>query len=233
MPTRSTGGERRRRKPTKTGVVLTEKLIIETALQMLRLHGGAGLSARRLGLALGADPTAVYRYFSSIEDLKLAIADELIDRSAQGWEPSGEWKRDLRDFGLRTYASYVADPQSAILAASRVTGRPNETAAVERMLGVLRAAGFDAATAATVYLALINQILGFVALDAAMLALPEESRRVDDLKWQSVYAHLPAQAYPNIAAVADRLVEIGSGTSFPVALDLMLDGVELMLARGE
>lgn len=211
--------------------MLSEQLIIDTAKRMLRLHGSGGLSARRLGLALGADASALYRYFPSMEELKLAIADDLIDRSMHAWEPSGHWRRDLRDFGIRTYESYVADPQSAILAASRVTGRPNETAAVERMLGVLRAAGFDDDAAASVYLALIDQILAFVALDGAVLALPESARAADEMKWRSVYANLPAASFPNIAAVSDRLVEIGSGSSFPTALDLLLDGVERMRSK--
>ena len=48
--------KRRRRRPTKSGTVLSERLIVETALRMLREHGSAGLTARRLGLALDATP---------------------------------------------------------------------------------------------------------------------------------------------------------------------------------
>ena len=41
--------KRRRRRPTRSGTVLSERLIVETALRLLREHGSAGLSARRLG----------------------------------------------------------------------------------------------------------------------------------------------------------------------------------------
>lgn len=47
---------RRRRRPTRQGTVLSERLIVETALRMVREHGSAGLSARRLGAALGRTP---------------------------------------------------------------------------------------------------------------------------------------------------------------------------------
>lgn len=80
---------RRRRRPTKTGVVLSEELIVETALRLLKEHGADALTVRRLGLALGADPSALYRYFRDTDDLLLAIADELIGRTLRAWHPTG------------------------------------------------------------------------------------------------------------------------------------------------
>ncbi|NUK13716.1 helix-turn-helix transcriptional regulator, partial [Streptomyces lunaelactis] len=62
---------RRRRRPTKSGAVLSQQLIVETALRMLQEHGSAGLTVRRLGTALGADPSTLYRYFNGIDDLTL------------------------------------------------------------------------------------------------------------------------------------------------------------------
>ena len=56
---------RQRRRRTKQGTVLSHRLIVETALRMLHEHGAAGLSARRLGLALGTDASTVYRYFGA------------------------------------------------------------------------------------------------------------------------------------------------------------------------
>ena len=55
---------RKRRRRTKQGTVLTHGLIVETALRMLHEHGADGLSARRLGVALGADASTVYRIYS-------------------------------------------------------------------------------------------------------------------------------------------------------------------------
>src|SRR6476646_4497034 len=69
---------RQRRRPTKQGVVLSEELIVATALRLIEEHGAEALSVRRLGRALGADPSSLYRYFRHTDDLMLAIADELI-----------------------------------------------------------------------------------------------------------------------------------------------------------
>ncbi|NEE25866.1 helix-turn-helix transcriptional regulator, partial [Streptomyces sp. SID7982] len=67
----------------------------------LHEHGRDGLTVRRLGLALGADPSTLYRYFRGIDDLTLAIADELIGRAMRGWRATGQWRTDLREIGLR------------------------------------------------------------------------------------------------------------------------------------
>jgi AcrR family transcriptional regulator len=57
-------------------VVLSADLMVDEAIRLSRLHGPEGLSARRLGAALGCDPTALYRYFASTDDLLLAVCGQ-------------------------------------------------------------------------------------------------------------------------------------------------------------
>lgn len=221
---------RPRRRPTNQGVVLSEELIVETALRMLQYHGAAGLTVRRLGTALGADPSALYRYFRGIDDLILAIADELVGRTVDGWELTGDWRTDMREFGLRLYAVYLAHPQAAVLAASRVGGRPNEIRVIETNLGLLRSAGFPDDEAVLVYHVFIDQMLGLAALDAAFEAMPAEIQQSDDRTWQDTYARLPAQTHPNIAATCRLLEQSMRHSICPAALDLLLDGIAARLA---
>jgi AcrR family transcriptional regulator len=218
---------RRRRRPTRSGTVLSEELIVETALRMLREHGSTGLTARRLGLALDADPSTLYRYFRGMDELTLAIGDALIGQALQGWEPTGEWRPDLRSMGLRIHAAYVAHPQAALLTTSRVTGRANELAADEAVLDVLRTAGLPLPDTVRIYHAFIDQTLAFAALDAASLALPSEALDADEGKWRSTYAHLPADRYPRIAEASALLATRMVTSAYPTALDMLLDSVEV------
>ncbi|MFF4648603.1 TetR/AcrR family transcriptional regulator [Streptomyces sp. NPDC001380] len=222
--------DRRRRRPTKQGGVLSHALIVETALRMLREHGSGGLTVRRLGTALGADPSTLYRYFRGIDELTLAIGDELVGRALRGWEPSGAWRADLRELGLRIHSAYLAHPQAAVLTASRVTGRSHEVAADEAVLGLLRTAGFPDASAVRIYQAFIDQSLAFAALDAASLALPDAARRADEEVWRATYARLPAESHPHIAATAHLLVERMNRSAYPAALEMLLDSAEAQLA---
>jgi AcrR family transcriptional regulator len=222
--------ERRRRRYTKQGVVLSHALIIETALRLLREHGAQGLSARRLGVALGADASSVYRYFNGMDDLTLALADELMGRAVTGWNATGDWQRDLRDLGLRIHSAYLSHPQAAVLTANRVSGRPQEIAADEAILGILRGAGFPDPPAVRIYHVFIDQTLAFAALDAASLTLPEAALHADQRIWRATYAQLPEQTHPHVTAVADLLVERMNHSAYPAALDMMLASAAAELA---
>ncbi|MFI8189152.1 TetR/AcrR family transcriptional regulator [Streptomyces sp. NPDC085946] len=214
---------RRRRRPTKGGRVLSEELIVEAALRLLREHGGAGLTARRLGLALDCDPSALYRYFRGMDDLTLAIGDALIGQALRGWAPTGRWRTDLRDIGLRIHAAYVAHPQAAVLTASRVSGRAHELAADEAILQVLHTAGFALPDAVRVYHAFVDTALAFAALDAAALALPRARLRADEEMWRSTYGRLPAATHPRIAEAAPLLATRMVTSAYPTALEMLLD----------
>ncbi|MDR7276068.1 TetR/AcrR family transcriptional regulator [Catenuloplanes atrovinosus] len=223
--------KRRRRRPTRSGTVLSETLIVDTALRLLREHGSAGLSARRLGLALDCDPSALYRYFRGMDELTLAIGDTLIGQALHGWSPTGSWREDLRTLGLRIHAAYVAHPQAAVLTTSRVTGKANELAADEAVLAVLHASGLPVPEAVGVYHAFIDQTLAFAALDAASLALPNAALLAEEEVWRSTYARLPSATHPHIAEAAPLLATQMVSSAFPAALELLLDGVAARMRR--
>ncbi|MFJ6080264.1 helix-turn-helix domain-containing protein [Streptomyces sp. NPDC092369] len=223
--------DRRRRRPTKAGVVLSEELIVETALRLIEEHGADALSVRRLGRALGADPSSLYRYFRHTDDLLLAVADELIGRTLRTWRPTGDWRADLRDLGLRMHAGALAQPRAAVLSSYRVTGRVHEIQAVEAILGVVRGAGFPDAEAVRIYHAFVDQCLAFGALDSASLAMPKAARAAEVAVWRSTYAELPAATHPHIAATARHLVADMPRSSYPAALDLLLSAAAARLAE--
>ncbi|MFB8026115.1 TetR/AcrR family transcriptional regulator [Streptomyces sp. NPDC056465] len=215
-------GARRRRRPTKQGTVLSEQLIVETALRLIGEHGAAALTVRRLGAALGCDPSALYRYFRDTDELLLAVADELIGRTLRAWRPTGDWRADLRSLGLRMHADYLAHPQAAMLTCSRVTGRTHEVRSVEAILGVLRGAGFPDAEAVRIYHVFVDQTLSFAALDASTLVLSEQARAQEVRAWPEVYARQPAATHPHIAATAPVLVAEMGRSGYPAALEMML-----------
>ncbi|WP_406206086.1 TetR/AcrR family transcriptional regulator [Kitasatospora sp. NBC_01560] len=222
--------DRRRRRPTKQGTVLSEQVIVDTALRLIGQHGAAALTVRRLGAALGADPSAVYRYFHNTDDLMLAVADELIGRAQQGLRLTGDWQADLREIGTRIHTAYLAHPQAAQLAAHRTTGRDHETRAVETIVGVLRTAGFPDPDAVRVYHAFVDQALAFAGQDAAALALPAPARAADLAVWRMRYARLGADTHPHIAATAELLIADMDRSGYPFALDLLLEAAAARLA---
>ncbi|WP_249124062.1 TetR/AcrR family transcriptional regulator [Saccharopolyspora erythraea] len=229
MTSRRVPQHRTRRRPTRRGQVLSEELIVDTALRLIELHGADGLSMRRLGAALGADATAVYRYFDGKHQLVLAIADELIGRTFADFHPSGDWVADLRTAAELIYRTNRAHPRAAMLVTSRVTGRRHEVAAIETMLGILRGAGFAPADAVRHYHCFIDLVLAFSALDSTIHAGDPEQQRAEAATWHDVYRELPAEHFPNIAAGADELGVQMRSTPFHTTLELLLSAIAAQL----
>ncbi|TRO59221.1 TetR/AcrR family transcriptional regulator [Streptomyces sp. IB201691-2A2] len=223
MPTRAPQ-ERRRRRPTASGVVLSKELITETALRLIGEHGPEALSVRRLGAALGCDPSALYRYFRNTDDLLLAVSDRIIGDAMTGFVPGPDWVASLREMAMRVRAGYLAHPRAAAMASYRITRREHEFRAVETGVGLLLSAGFPPAQAIRLYLAFIDTVLGHAALDAACLALPREQREADERAWTEAYQSVDPESYPALSTVRGELHSMAE-SSFEPAVDLLLDAL--------
>src|ERR1700747_1815992 len=109
---------RKRRQGRRRGR-LTPELIVKESLRLLDENGLDGFSLPKLGRALGADPTAVYRHFASKDDLVLAIADRLNEESADGLVPSDCRVETVTDIVRRIRRTFCDHPAAASLAACR------------------------------------------------------------------------------------------------------------------
>ena len=214
----------RRRRPTAGGSQLSAECIVEAAMNLLERRGPDGLSARKLGHALGADPTAIYRYFTNMDDIVLEVADRLIGDVIADFEPDADWRVALRDLAYRSHAVCIAHPQVAQVAFCRVTRRPHEMAIVETMLRILDEAGFSTAEAVLRYRALADTILSFAGQDSGVEILPSGARQGDDSAWHTVYGEVAADTHPQIAKAQQLLAEQMATSSFTIALDFLLIG---------
>src|SRR5215470_6951719 len=133
---------------------LTPELIVTESLRLLDADGSDGFSLPKLGRALGADPTAVYRHFASKDDLVLAIADRLIEEAMAGLTQQPCWVDPVAACARRQRATHRAHPAAAALSASRTTQRPAEMRIVNVLIGAVFDAGFTGAEAALMYRAL-------------------------------------------------------------------------------
>jgi AcrR family transcriptional regulator len=203
---------------------LSEELIVRTAMRLIDDPDGPGFSLRRLGLALGADPTAIYRYFENTDDLLAAVTDQIIGDSQAGYEPHPDWRIALREFGIRVYRHAQRHPRLAVFGAARVSLRANEFRAVDTGIGLLRRAGFDPENAVRNYHAFVDLVLGFAALDAAGAPVNSPAR------WTAVYSSLPDDEYPAVAGVREHIHSM-AGSAFETALDLLLSAIAAQAAR--
>jgi len=219
-------GKRTRNTRTRSGSLLSASVIVDAAISLVGAHGAAALSVRRLGAALGCDPTAVYRYFASMDDLMMAVADRLIAQALDGYRPTADWKENLRSLARGTYRAYLAHPRVAVVVAARVTGGEHETRIIDEVLGQLRAAGFEGEQAVRLYRSLGDCILAFGAVDADYQARPARERESDARRWRDAYGNVDAAEYPNLAALGPLVVEHAGINTFESVLALLLDTFE-------
>jgi hypothetical protein len=60
--------------------------------------------------------------------------------------------------------------------------------------------------------------------------MPRAAREAEAAVWRATYARLPAETYPHIATTARHLVAEMPSSSYPAALDLLLDAAAARLA---
>ena len=208
---------------TRLRTELSRDRILEAAQEIIDREGDAALTFRRLGRELDVDPTAAYRHFSSKDDLLLALGDRLLGE-AMDTVPGGlGWRDNLREMAMALRRSLVRHPRLAVLISVRTTQGEQEARGIEDLLGTLAEAGFPAWEAVAVWRALADTTLAWSGFSAAYETLSDEVRRRDVAAWTTTYRRLPADQYPHIAAARPYLEE--DYDAFPMALELLLDGV--------
>jgi AcrR family transcriptional regulator len=204
---------------------LTKQIIVTESLRLLDTGGLEGFSMPKLGRALGADQTAVYRHFASKDDLILAIADRLIEEATAGLEPSPCWVDTLTDLARRQRATYLTHPAAASMSAYRTTQGPAEIAAVNVILGAVHAAGFEGAQAALMYRTVGDFALAFAGFEAAFLSLDAKAQQNDRAAWTQAYLSVDRAQFPAIWRVRTLLPEVKDDDIFENLLGLVMTGL--------
>ena len=204
---------------------LTPERIVTESLRLLDEDGAGGFSLPKLGRALGADPTAIYRHFASKDDLVLAIADRLIEEGMAGLEPQACWVDTIIDITGRLRAVYCAHPAAAAISAHRTTQRPAEIRTVNILIGAVLEAGFEGAEAARVYRALGEFALAGAALEAAYLALNEQQLATDEAAWTSAYLAVDRAGYPHIWQIRAELPGVTDDQIYETIMSLVIGGL--------
>ncbi|KAA0269810.1 MAG: TetR/AcrR family transcriptional regulator [Acidobacteria bacterium] len=197
---------------------LSRESILDRYIELADRSGGTEVSLRALGESMGVDPTAVYRHFRSKDELLTAVTDRLLAGVVDAFEPTGDWRLDLRALALLTRGVYLSHPRLARLLAHSPSSHPSNASLIEACLAALRSAGLGDADAAAAVELMENYVAGVSSLNAEM-------GDAEDGAWRRELAALPPVRYPHVTAVADRLYR-GDDRNFEFGLDLILDGLE-------
>lgn len=202
---------------------LSRQVIVEAALGLLDEEGADALTFARLGSALDASATAVYRHFSSRDEIVVALAEELDRLSLEGYAPHEDWRDSLRDLAWRAWRTASNHPAAASVAMSRTTRGIHELRAVDAVLEAIHRAGLrgeDAAMSYAVYAHLVLSVCSQHATRLVSMAAEGEEG------WVQVYHPTDPTAYPHAAQAAPYLPAIDHAEVFRRQIELVISDLE-------
>ncbi|MET9826285.1 MULTISPECIES: TetR/AcrR family transcriptional regulator [Streptomyces] len=205
---------------------LNQERTLQTALDLLNESGLDALTMRRLADALGVQAGALYRYFATKHDLLTAMAERMLDGVADAAGPTtdSDWSEKAADLIRALRTALLAHRDGArVFAGTHPTG-PNTLGFSERLIGVLREAGFSDSEAARALYTVANFTVGHT-LEEQAAHYPGDEEPTDA---GALHEAVAAGAYPHLAATLPVLAGTDFTTNFEFGLRLLLDGLRAL-----
>lgn len=206
---------------------LSREAIIVSAVTLADAEGLEAVTIRRLAQEHGVTPMAMYWHFNDKDSLLDGLAEHLIEAVKLPEPSDAGWDEQLRDILLAFLDVIRPHPALAGLAMRRILTADSGLLIAERVLGLLRQAGYSAGRAAEIGTFLICAIITMASPDPGGLqqhtgAELEQKLRVKRSHLES----LPPGSYPNVIAAAPALVSCRTEDDFfALNLDLLVQGV--------
>ncbi|HEY1973534.1 MAG TPA: TetR/AcrR family transcriptional regulator [Pseudonocardia sp.] len=209
--------------PPKPARRLDRDTVVRTALRVADTSGLGALTMRRLASELDVGVMTLYSYVRTKEELVDRVLRLALESMDPDPDPAAPWDRQLEVALTNLHHALRAHPGATqILVSSTVPG-PILDPLRERLLGILRGAGFGMAESITSLNALYSYVVGFtsVAGDHGVPAANDGAR----------LAALPPDRYPLLVEAAEEFTHRFSERSFEFGLGLLLSGLRAGLAR--
>ncbi|MFD6434859.1 TetR/AcrR family transcriptional regulator [Streptomyces venezuelae] len=194
---------------------------VETALELLDDVGLEALTMRRLAERLGVQAGALYRHFTTKQDLLTAMAERMLG-DVDASPGTDDWAGRLRALARAMRRALLAHRDGARVFGGTHSVGPHTLAFAESVLGVLREAGFGDEDAARMLMTLVNFTLGHT-LEEQAATLPLEDGAPDDAG--RLRSAVLAGSYPHLAATVSVLTSTDFDAHFEFALDVHIEGL--------
>ncbi|MCZ4098613.1 TetR/AcrR family transcriptional regulator [Streptomyces sp. So13.3] len=216
----------RRRAPRNT---LNPDRILDAAVVLLDRDGAEAFTMRALAAQLGVGTMAVYSHFRSKEEISDAVAQRLlseVELPAVG-EAAGvaDAREQLREVCRSVFRLFAEHPSALQLLTTRPMRGDEAIAVIDRMLGLLRAAGLDRVDAARAHVALMQYTVGSALWNVRRdRALCEDGLRD---RVRARLADLPADRYPALTELVPELAiaQDAGMAQYELGLDGLLTGL--------
>lgn len=207
---------------------LSEDLILDTALRVLREEGLEAVTMRRLATELDTGPASLYVYIEGRDELRNAMLDR-VSGMVEIEEPDpSRWREQVHALCQGVLHIMEAHPGIAEVAVANPPTGEKTLRFAENLLALLRAGGVtdqDAAWAC--------DILPLITTASAVETAAYQRRGVEQKDHEAdvvdrlgqAFAALPPGEFPNVTALASELTSGDGDLRFRFAIDVFLDGL--------
>jgi AcrR family transcriptional regulator len=211
---------------------LSEDAVVDGALAILKSEGPEAVTMRRVAAALDTGAMSLYVYVSGREGLLQAMLDRVTATIKLEAPDPSRWRAQLHSLLARMHQALLAHPG---IAAMTLADPPTTEAVLlltENLLGILLAGGLDPQDAAWA----CDIFVGLVTATAREDDVRRPRGRSDDRpghvdKLYTIFAGLPPDRFPLLAAHAAQMVAGDGDERLRFAIDAVLDGVLARTAR--
>jgi AcrR family transcriptional regulator len=217
----SNGGRRAR---------LSRERVLRGALSVADSSGLGSLTIRSLAHELGVKPMAVYHHVAGKDEILDALVD-IVFAEIELPVPGPDWRSELRRSAHSTREVLRRHRWAIGLLESRRRPGPANLRHHDTVIATLRTAGFSAAMTAHAYALIDSYVYGF-ALQEATLPFDGPQSVADTAG--PIMESMAEGDYPYLAEMATAYYlrpGYDFGDEFQFGLDLILDGLESLLAR--
>jgi len=197
--------------------------IVRVSLELLDTEGLEQFSTRRLAARLGIKSPSLYWHVKGKEELYVLVVDHVVGECEL---PSrrGGWRPQLDTIGHGLRKALIAHAAAPQLLLGRPALGPNGLRLADHIIGALRDHGFGDRLAAHGYIVFLNYVVGFASQETAFGKGPGGRDRLEQV--ETFLSGLPADVYPDLAAVAPELTAGRFTTRFTLGLTAILDGLD-------
>jgi AcrR family transcriptional regulator len=213
-----------RAEPGETRAPLSREDIVRTAIVMLDRDGLEKLSMRRLAAELGAAATSALYWRVANKDDLLELAVDTVLAGAIVPTEEGDWRDRLTVLARAAYAVLAEHGWAAQLMASHAGLGPNYQAYAERMLAILKSAGFKGVYLDAAVSAVFHYVVGAAVTDAAWAATVRRSGLTEP-EWATAAGDQLGIGAGTMAAYLSRDDLAGPEARFQTGLRAILIGL--------
>jgi AcrR family transcriptional regulator len=205
---------------------LSRERIADAAIAIVDADGLDGLNMRRLAQELDTGPASLYAHVSGKDELLQLLIDRVAGEVPQVEPDPERWQEQVKEYMRAVRKVLVAHRDLAGAALANIPTGPNAIAAMEGLLGILRAG--DLPDKVIAFAAdLLSQ---YVNIDAYEGSLFEQRMQRDPEYFPAIFDYfraLPADRFPHFVSLTEEMIgdQGDDDARFEFGMDVLVRGL--------